>query len=287
MVANEDVNRHILAICNCFVTLFLVMDKVNNARLKKFSSLQDTHCAINVQPQVMTLEFASKVIQRFSGVYPRSSAEEKETALEALSRTRRLYDVSNILMNLRLPLLKKVRVTQVGSANKTFLQYVGPEMNDAEPLTEEDILALPDYRREHLFYSAGKRMWGIPERPVSLPGTRTVRLERNQSSSSFQVVDAGTGDGLVYLGRGVSTASALQPNKLLFADVVSPLSLDAIVALETEKMLASLRGSAGEKMEFAKRLVTSGDDGDDDSQVFTNISGQSEVYLARVTIQRC
>ena len=42
----------------------------------------------------------------------------------------------------------------------------------------DTIFNLPDYRRKHLYFDYGKLILGIPLRPESIPGLKTVR--RNQ-----------------------------------------------------------------------------------------------------------
>ncbi len=65
---------------------------------------------------------------------------------------RRLYDVSNILANLKQPLLRKVRTLQFGSTNRNSLQYIGPDIDVAPELTRADICSFKGYRQKHLLF---------------------------------------------------------------------------------------------------------------------------------------
>ncbi len=217
-----------------------------------------------LQPRVVSLEFAARVIHRFATarLSGRPGAPDiPPDPRDARSRTRRLYDVSNILMNLKRPLLEKVRVLHFSSANRTFLRYVGPLDFETHLLTEEDVLSLPDYRRKHLFFGLGKKMLGIPERPTHVPDTKTVRLEEGEDGAWVPIdcggdrggEAAGSG-GRRGRGRGMRASAALQPYRMTFADLTRPLSPEDIVALETERMLNMLRGSSEQKSRFVRQL---------------------------------
>ena len=77
----------------------------------------------------------------------------------------------------RYPLIAKVRATRVGTQNTTAFQYRGPELETVS-IDSDTIFNLPDYRRKHLCFDYGKLLLGIPTRPESIPGLKTVR--RNQ-----------------------------------------------------------------------------------------------------------
>ena len=96
-VVGEQKIPHILTVCQKFLMLYLVADK----------------------QKTMSLDFASKVI------HGTDLTEKYQKA-----RTRRLYDVSNVLLAIseRYPLMAKVDATRVGSLRRTALQYRGPNL---------------------------------------------------------------------------------------------------------------------------------------------------------------
>lgn len=44
--------------------------------------------------------------------------------------------------------------------------------------------------REHLFFSLGKYLFDVPERPVAVHETKTVRMEQGEDGS-YKIVEAG------------------------------------------------------------------------------------------------
>ncbi len=155
---------------------------------------------------------------------------------------------------------------------------VGAQNLETFNLTEEDVLSLPDYRRKHLFFSFGKKMLGLPERPTYIPETRTVRLEEREDGS-WEVVDSGCGPGAVGDRRGGPQSAALQPHRMVFADLVAPLSLQTIVTVETERMLGALRGSSEDKNRFVRQIVSRAP-GEDEPD--SRIISMAEGYFVRV-----
>ena len=87
----------------------------------------------------MSLEFASKVINgtNISETYQRA-------------KTRRLYDVSNVLLVISktYPLLKKVNTTLVGYLKTTAFQYCGPEL-ESVPIDTDSIFNLPGKAQDY------------------------------------------------------------------------------------------------------------------------------------------
>jgi len=209
----DDKTPHILQVIQKFIMLFLVPSRIFHDNRKKVS-----------------LSFAAKVIH---GV---------ETVPEdiLLIRTRRLYDVSNILLSIshrcdqiakEMPMLgfnsgddifamKKVRQVNGSSVRKTTIQYEGPEV---EPCRIEDIISLPDYRRDYLYFSQGKSLLGLPERPLRIPRTTTVRLSPNEGKDPTLIPSEG-----IHLSR-----LAVMDNK-------TPISLNDIVYLEATRRDISL-----------------------------------------------
>jgi len=174
---------HVLQSCQKFVMLFLVTPP----------------------PRALSLEFASKVIHG------------TDLPTEVLkSRTRRLYDLANILTNFPedYRLFKKVSKSSVQAARRTYLQYQGPDVSD-NTLSEADILRLPDYRRKHLFFKPGKIFFGIPERPEKIPRTTTVRLNLDENDKHYLDKEKNFG-----LSLDMMTASAI-------SDVISPETICA------------------------------------------------------------
>lgn len=209
-----DKTPHILQVIQKFIMLFLVPSRIHHDNRKK----------------KVSLSFAAKVIHGVETV--------PEDVL--LTRTRRLYDISNILLSIshrcdqiakEMPLLgfnsgddifamKKVRQVNGTGVRKTTIQYEGPEV---EPCSIEDIIGLPDYRRDYLYFSQGKSLLGLPERPLQIPRTTTVRLSPNEGKDPTLIPSEG-----IHLSR-----IAVMDNK-------TPISLNDIVYLEATRRDISL-----------------------------------------------
>ena len=137
---------HILTVCQKFVMLFLV----------------------SKDPKVMSLEFASKVIHGTN--YSKSMQK---------SKARRLYDVSNVLIEVskRFPLLQKVTAPHLlNSGTRTAFQYIGPNLDEIV-LDTTTITQLPPYRKKHLLFDQGKKFLQLPILPDEIPNLTTVRLK--------------------------------------------------------------------------------------------------------------
>lgn len=137
---------HILTVCQKFVMLFLV----------------------SKSPKVMSLEFASKVIHGTD--YSKSMQK---------SKARRLYDVSNVLIEVsqRFPLLQKVTTPLLlNSGRRTAFQYIGPDLDEIA-LDTTVIAQLPPYRQKHLLFDSGKKFLQLPTLPDKITNLTTVRLK--------------------------------------------------------------------------------------------------------------
>lgn len=209
----NDKTPHILQVIQKFIMLFLVPSRIHNKTRKALS-----------------LAFAAKVIH---GV--QTLPEEV-----LLTRTRRLYDISNILLSIsrhcdviakEMPFLglkggedlfamKKVRLPNGNSVRRTTIQYEGP---DVEPCQITDIMHLPDYRREYLFFSAGKAQLGIPERPKFIPRTTTLRLCPVEGGDP-QAIDC----------------EGLHLSRMAVIDLKTPISHEDIIYLESARRNVSL-----------------------------------------------
>ena len=143
-----SVPLHILTVCQKFVMLFLLCD----------------------EPKVMSLEFASKVIHG-TNLAPK--------VLQ--SKTRRLYDVTNVLMEIsqRYPILRKVSATRLNSGRRTVFQYIGHNVEEI-PLDTSVIMRMPQYRKKHLLFDHGKLTLQIPVLPERIPKLKTVRLKAEE-----------------------------------------------------------------------------------------------------------
>jgi len=162
------------------------------------------------KPKTMSLEFASKVIH---------GTDLKETYQKA--RTRRLYDVSNVLLAIseRYPLIAKVNATRVGSLRRTAFQYCGPDLETVS-IDSDTIFNLPDYRRKHLWFDHGKLLLGIPIRPESIPGLKTVRRNQVDQTQPWPI----------------DTKHGLDLTKVTVADLNRPMTAENVIFMECQKM---------------------------------------------------
>ena len=116
----------------------------------------------------MSLKFASKVI--YGTNYSKSMQK---------SKARRLYDVSNVLIEVskRFPLLQKVTAPHLlNSGTRTAFQYIGPNLDEIV-LDTTTITQLPPYRKKHLLFDQGKKFLQLPILPDEIPNLTTVRLK--------------------------------------------------------------------------------------------------------------
>ena len=179
---------HILTVCQKFVILFLVSDA----------------------PQVMSLEFASKVIH---GTNISSKAQK--------SKARRLYDVSNVLLAIsqRFPIMQKVNTTLLNSGRRTAFQYIGPNVSEI-PLDTNLITRLPPYRKKHLLFDEGKKLLQLPILPEKIPGLCTLRLKTSEQPMPWPVDN----------NHGLDTTKAT------LHDLKQPLSFHDLAQLEAKRL---------------------------------------------------
>jgi len=209
----EDKTSHILQVIQKFIMLYLVPSRIHRKDKKS-----------------MSLSYAAKVIHGVNSL--------PEDIL--LARTRRLYDIANILVSIskrcadiaeRTPELgynsgeeifsmRKVRVSNSNCVRRTTIQYQGP---DVQPLQITDIMNLPDHRREYLYFSDGKSALGIPEKPISIPRTTCIRLTPVEGGDPRQSISEG-----------------LSLSRLAVTDMKKPISLEDIVYLESMRRNMSL-----------------------------------------------
>jgi len=178
---------HILTVCQKFLMLFLVAD----------------------EPKTMSLEFATKVIH----------GTNLPTTYER-ARTRRLYDVSNVLLavSAKYPLLTKVSASRVGSFNRTAFQYSGPRI-EADPIDCDAIFNLPEYRKKHLLFDYGKELLKIPIRPESIPSMVTVRRSQIEQTLPWPI----------------DTNHGIDMAKATIFDINRPLSTESLIFLECQR----------------------------------------------------
>lgn len=182
---------HILRVCQKFVMLFLV----------------------SPTPKAMSLEFAAKVIH---------GSHLPPDVLK--SRTRRLYDVSNVLTSIRHPLMQKVHTTKLNSSRRTAIQYCGPDV-ESLALSAIDIMLLPEYRHKHMYFDQGKELLKIPVRPCRVDGLTTLRLRPVEGDVPLPV----EGNHGLYLDH------------LAITDLQQPLPCEDIVQLESLRLGVRLR----------------------------------------------
>ena len=174
---------HILTVCQKFIMLFLLSE----------------------DPKVMSLEFASKVIH----------GTNLPLALQK-SKSRRLYDVSNVLIAIsqRFPILNKVSATRLNSGRRTAFQYIGPNAEEI-PLDTSVIMKLPQYRKKHLLFDHGKRILQVPILPEKIPHLKTVRLKAVEHPGPWPV----------------DKQSGLDMTKVALDDLKAPLSNQVVAQL--------------------------------------------------------
>jgi len=192
----------------------------------------------------MSLSFAAKVIHGVNSL--------PEDIL--MARTRRLYDIANILVSIskrcqdivqQTPELGfsngeeifsmiKVRQSNGNSVRRTTIQYQGPEV---QPLQITDVMNLPDHRKEYLYFSDGKSALGIPEKPISIPRTTSLRLTPVEGGEPRQI-----------------SSDGLSLSRLAITDMKKPISLEDIVYLESTRRNMSLNTlyEANQKKESAE-----------------------------------
>ena len=82
---------------------------------------------------------------------------------------------------------------------------------------------------------SGKRLLGIPERPLSLPNTKTIRLEQ-QDDGTYVPVDV--------------AACGLQMQRMVHGDLQQPggpIDLDVIAQIEQQRMINKVRGGKNKR----------------------------------------
>ena len=186
--ASKSAPLHILTVCQKFIMLFLLSD----------------------DPKVMSLEFASKVIHGMT----------IPLALQK-SKSRRLYDVTNVLMAIsqRCPILNKVSATRLNSGRRTAFQYIGPNVEEI-PLDTSVIMKLPQYRKKHLLFDQGKRILQLPVLPDKIPHLKTVRLKAVEHPGPWPV----------------DKQNGLDMTKVAIDDLKAPLSNQVVAQLVAKKI---------------------------------------------------
>ena len=84
----------------------------------------------------------------------------------------------------------------------------------------DTIFNLPDYRRKHLCFDYGKLVLGIPIRPESISGLKTVRMNQVDQTQPWPI----------------DTKHGLDLTKVTVADLNRPMTAENIIFMECQKM---------------------------------------------------